>query len=273
MRKLWFFLMLLFYSPFGAAQYYAVLVNEQVYADGKLIEKGNAIAPETKLKFSSPEAFVHVISPTSGQFILSGKKVKQNKKGEFLAALKEAIIPEGQFRGTLTRSELTLTSTNFEDHYDLKAFFKDKLVFTDTLAFAFTSDRFPLDEDHMFLIRHTLPDSSVDHRLLSFENTTYLPPEVMQLPEGHDISSLVLSSELVHVDLKDEKETTFGPFTLRFLSEQEVAELRDELKILYLHLSPKSMNEFLATHAAPFLDLYYGNFIKEDLLAIVKDIP
>ena len=272
MRKLWITLTIMLFCKLSFAQYYAVLVNEKVYADGKLIKKGQQIDVSAKLKFSSQKAYAHVISPKSGQFVLTGKKVKKNKKGEFFSALKEAIIPQDQFQSATTRSRLSFESTNFEDHYDLKAFFRDKLVFTDTLAFTFSSRRYPLDEGNYFVVRHLINDEVVEKILCSFKDTTLLPPEILHHPNGTDLSGQIVSSELIHVNTTSDKETPFGPFKLRFLSQKEQEELRKELEILYLHLSPKSLDDFINRHASPFLDLYYGSFIHEDLLSIVKDI-
>jgi hypothetical protein len=248
-------------------QYFVVKVVDKVYMDDQLLEQRSKLSEDTQLRFSSPNAFVHVISPSKGEFILSGKKAKKNKKGEFFIALKNAIIPYDQFLAAATRG--TEEELIFEDHLDLKAFFRGKLCLLDSLSIRVHSDNYPIGDEGAFSLVHEVKRKRVSHVLPAKDQQLLLTPEMKLDRKGKDISDKIRKSYLEYTNHHDNIES-FGPFQIHFLSPEDSASLKDELAFIHELVQTNNDLEFIQQYATPFITNYYGFMPVPHVQALVE---
>ncbi len=128
MRKLILTLLSVLYLLAGThAQYFVVNLKDTVYADNQVLAKKDKISSSAKLRFSSADAYAYVVAPGKGYFILGVKEKDKKSRGEFVLALKDALMPPNDYYAAATRTHETHEAALFEDQYDLKAFFRDRL--------------------------------------------------------------------------------------------------------------------------------------------------
>lgn len=272
MRTFILFLILGIVPLLNRAQFFVVKVNEQVYADGKLLEPRAKVASDAQLSFSSNKAYAHVLSTSKGHFVLSGEKSRKNRKGEFLSALKEAIIPSDQFQAAATRTIATEKDDAvwFEDKYDMKAYFRETIVLLDTASFRVNPDRFPLDEDHFFTISHQLENTRITRHLEAEKDIFSLATSILYDEEGNKLDKEIQSTALIYNNKVKNEQQEFGPFKIKLLDEAEKKTVKNELTYLWQLLSPDSEGEFIQLHALPYLYGYYGKLRMADVRKIMK---
>lgn len=265
MRTLFVLFILLSVST-SQAQYIVINVKESVYADKELLKKKDKISGNAMLLFSSAEAYVYVMSPGKGYFIL-GVKERKKEKGEFLLALKDALLPPKEFYAASTRSQDWAESTFFEDQYDMKAFFRNELFFVGTTRFEVSPDNFPLNDDHFFIIKHQILDKWVSKQLPQHGQFFEISPEVFQLQDQTLKESSVQRSALYFVNKKTGEELFLGNFKLKFVAPDIV---KEELATLYAAIGNMPEDEFFREHAMPYLNVLYG---RTQLNAIRQLVP
>ncbi len=272
MRPYLFLFFILLFSQMVFAQFFVVKINEQVFADGQLLKPRTRISPEVELRFSSNNAYAHVLSTSRGHFVLSGEKGKKNQKGEFLAALKEAIIPSDQFQAAATRAGSLEKAKviHFDDKYDVKAYFRETIVLLDTAYYEFAAKNFPVDDNHYFCIMQELEDTIISQRLPIEENALQLTASVFQDAKAGQLNANISTFTMTYVDKVKNKYQEFGPFKLHFLSDEEKKEIQEEIGGMRQFLSLPSESEFIQQHALPFLYTYYGKMSVPDVRRLMS---
>lgn len=255
MRPLHIILLFVSLSCSVQAQYFVVNVKDTVYNNNDVIKPKDKIGENAKLRFSSSKAFAYVMSPGKGYYILGIKDRNKQSKGEFILALKDALLPPNEYYAAATRTYEPYESMQFEDQYDLKAFFRDELFFMAPAKFSVSAKNFPLDATHFFTVRHYLRDGwfarPLPHSAQQFE----LSQRVLQLHDKVFSPDLILYSELYYTNQETGEEQYLGRFKLQFLASDAIQE---ELKSLYEAVGQIPAELFLREHAMPYLHLQYG---------------
>lgn len=197
-------------------------------------------------------------------------KDKSNSgKGEFILALKDALLPPNEYYAAATRTYEPYESKIFEDQYDLKAFFRDELFFVEPAKFKVLAQRFPLDEQHFFMIKHHVDGGWFGKPLPHVEQEFEINPQVFQLQDKLFGSELIRYSELLYVNQETGEEQYLGKFKLRFFS---AIDMEEDLKNLHEATGAMPAGQFLREHAMPFLNLRYGKTQPEAIARIVDNI-
>lgn len=237
------------------AQYYVLNLKDTVYADNQLLTKKAKISENAVLRFSSPDAFVHVISPGKGYFILGVKNRRAKPRQEFVLAVKEALIPPNEYHAAATRSLETEEGSVFADVYELKAFFRGELFLIDEARFEVPGKEFPLDSLHYFVLRHHLQDGWFTKRIPQEGQKIMIGRQTQQLG-GHVFTNQeIQQSQLVYIDDEAGREESIGHFSLYF-PDQTI--LREDLAQLYDAVGPLPAEKFFLEHAWPYVQLQYG---------------
>ena len=269
MRALHIFLFLMGLCLAGRAQYYVLNVSGVVYADDKVVQKKDKISENAKLRFGAATAFAYVISPGKGYYVLGVKDKSKTAKGEFIVALKDALLPPNEYYAAATRTNGGHESQVFEDQYDLKAFFREQLFFTGTAKFRVTAGRFTLDADRFFMVRHYLDDGWIGKRLPHVGQEFQLDKQVFELQGNTYEESSVHYSELWYINQTTGEEQYLSRFQVRFY-DPEVIEA--ELLEIYQATGKMSAARFLIEHAIPYLGLQYGKTQPDSIARMVESI-
>ena len=273
MRTLIFFISLLLLPMFSFGQYYVIKVEPEgmVLANKQILKRRDKIADDTKLIFSSEEAFAHVLSPTNGHFILSGKKGRKNKKGEFIIALKEALIPSKEFKAAATRSKSLLEFSSFEHEFDFKKYFQGQMVFLDTVSFRVSTEKYLLDQNNGFYIQHNLKkDSFITYHLAQEKDFFSIFPDVLLDKDGKNIAEDIQGSSLLYKSETSEEYKMLARFSIRFLDLEEITSINKELICLREQFPGISESAFIEEQVAPYLAYYYGKFSITDIQKVLN---
>ncbi len=251
------------------AQYVVKKVQGKVYTKNKAIQIKDKINPTDSLRFSSLNDFVSVLFPGKGYYILAPKKEKKNN-GEFISALKDAIVPPNEYYAAATRSGDAFESATFEDQYDIKAFFRDELFFIAPAKFKVAAASFPLDSAHFFNIRHHLKNGWINKSLPYADQAFEINEAVLQV-NGKTLNiSEITYSELYYVNLKSGEEQYLGRFKLQFPA---VSTIQGELTTLQEAVGQMPAEQFLREYAVPYLYFQYGKTQRaaiEQLIAAIQ---
>lgn len=250
------------------AQYMVKKVEGNVYLKNKALQIKDRINVDDTLRFSSINDCVSVFFPGKGYYFLALKKDKK-AKGEFISALKDALMPPNEFYAAATRSNELYESVTFEDQYDLKAFFRDELFFVAPAKFKVSAAHFPLDSNHFFMIRHQLEDGWIGKALPHTDQTFELNQRVFQLQSKIFDEHIIQHSELYYINRESGEEQYLGQFKLQFPA---VALIKEDLTILYDAAGNIPTAQFLREHALPFLYFHYGKTQREAIEQLVAQI-
>lgn len=269
MRTLLFLFTFFLFTFTLQAQYIVINVKESVYANKKLLKKKDKIAENATLRFSSGNAFAYVMSPGNGYYIL-GVKESAKEQGEFLLALKDALLPPNEFYAASTRSYDLYENIIFEDQYDIKAFFRNDLFFVSPARFEVSAKHFPLDSTHYFAVRHQvankwLSSNSLPHSGQSFE----ISKDVFRTEDKILKENAVQRSELYYINKETKEELFLGNFKLRFVASDTV---KEELTTLYTAIGNMPVDEFFREHAMPYLNVLYGRTQLDSIKELVAQI-
>lgn len=268
MRTLFLLLIFLQLSITLPAQYVVINVKESVYADEKPLKKKDKLGDNTKLRFSSANAFAYVMSPGKGYFIL-GVKERKKGQGEFMLALKDALLPPNEFYAASTRSYELYENMIFEDEYDIKAFFRNDLFFIAPAKFEVSAQHFPMDSAHYFMIRHQLADGWMGKPLPYEGHVFEINNKIFQLQDKVFTENMIQYSELYYMNHETGEEQYLGRFKLQFPSPNSV---KEELTALYTAIGNMPTEEFFREHAMPYLNVQYGKTQLDTVSQIIRQI-
>lgn len=272
MRTLIIILALWLLPSFTMGQYYVIKVEPEgtVLADGQTLQRRDKLNDQMQLQFASQEAYVHVLSPTNGHFVLSAQKGKKNIQGEFIIALKEAIIPSKEFKSAATRSKGLVEFGAFEHAFDFKKYFQGEMVFLDSVTFQVDEDKFPISNGHQFYIEHCLQEDSIILHLPQEKGSFSIFPNIVTDKEGQDIQQEILKSTLIYYDEQANECKKLAHFSIRFLNNEEIKIIKNELDSIREQLTELSEAEFIEKQAYPYLSFYYGKFSLADIKKLLE---
>ena len=242
-------------SALPAQHYYVLSVTGEVTADGKALQKKDKLSETAELRFGSPEAFVYVIAPGKGYYILSGRKGATAGGSEIVLALREALLPPNEYRTTSTKSGAMPASFSFDHAAQLRSFFRGPVLLIGPTTFEVDPVAFPLDERHYFQLTHTLPEGSVTRRLDGDDGRFRIDASVYQTEAGAIDPATVRASSLAYIDEVARNRLPLGSFALHLLSRSTV---REELQLLHDAVAPVAPDVFFLEHAQPYLRNTYG---------------
>jgi hypothetical protein len=258
MKILSFIFLLLLLPVLCSGQYYVVKVNGKVFANNKLMQPRLKLEQETALKFENEQAFAHVISPMNGHFILDGQKARRNQRGEFLAALKDALVPPHQFEAAATRATPPETTLRFSDEYDMKAWFRGKVLFLESLSFSLDESYFGPAEDLKIVVIHQSRRPIPAHSIAAEDEMFRLTPEIFRDARGRNRARHVEESTIELQNSSGETLYSFGPFEFHQLKKKHRKELEREMDFLASIVKVEDAEEFCQNHLMPYLALHYG---------------
>lgn len=267
MRTLLLTLSMICLSISGQAQYYVKIVKGTVYLNNKVLKEKDKVNAGAKLRFSTADAHLHVMAPGSGVFILGVKDRKKKSPGEFILAIKDAIMPPDEYYAAATRAYEPYQIGIFEDHLDLKAFFRGPLFFIAPAKFTVSAENFPLDSTHYFLIRHQLSNGWFAKQLPQVGQTWEINPEVFLLKDKRFERTEILRSELYYVDQTNREERFLNEFQLDFPKPEQI---KKELFQLYESIENLPAETFLQRYAMPYVDFEYGKTHPDAILKLIK---
>lgn len=246
-------------------QYIVFHIKGKVLADGEALRVKSIITDDTQLTFTSQKDEVHVISPKKGKLLISANKLKKNDRNEFLAAVKNALLPPAQFRTTSTRSEAT--QLHFEDIYDMMEFFSDTVLLIDTTIYQLNTEELPLNEAHYFEVRYEQGEQTYVKKVPGSNGQ-------IEFYAQHLFSDLRTDQraaqevELYYVGPTKAEEELVGRFKLVSATADQITE---PLKTLYDAMKSEP-EAFLHEEALPFLALQYGKPNPAQVKALLKAI-
>lgn len=242
-------------SALSAQHYYVLSVTGEVTADGKALQKKDKLSETAELRFGSPEAFVYVIAPGKGYYILSGKKAAPAGDSEIVLALREALLPPNEYRTTSTKSGAMPSSFSFDHAGQLRSFFRGPVLLIGPTTFEVDPVAFPLDERHYFQLTHTLPEGIATQRLAGENGRFRIDASVYQTAAGTIDPAVVRSSALAYIDEVTRNRLPLGSFNLHLLPRASALE---ELALLHDAVAPVAPDVFFLEHAKPYLRNTYG---------------
>ncbi len=266
MKALFTFFMLICIGlfPLSAQQYYVLSVTGEVTADGKMLQKKDKLSEEAELRFASPDAFVYVIAPGKGYYILSGKKSAAAGSSEIVVALKEALLPPNEYYTTSTKSGAFRPSSSFVNAGQVRTFFNGPVLLITPATFQVDPATFPLDDQHYFQLTHSLPEGTVTRKLPGSEGRFHIDGSIYQTEAGNIDPGQVRATSLSYIDEATRNRLPLGTFELHLLSKEKAIE---ELALLHEAVAPVAPNIFLMEHARPYLRHTYGetdwNFVRQ----------
>ena len=256
---------LLLFPILCSGQYYVVKVNGKVFANNKLIQPRLKLVQETALKFENEQAFAHVISPSQGHFILDGKKAQRNQRGEFFAALKDALVPPHQFEAAATRSTDSEGLLSFSDEYEMKAWFRGKVLFYESLTFTLEESYFGALEELTISVTHTSRSPIPERTIIATDNAFQLTPEIFHNARGENRARHVEESTIELKNAAGETLYSFGPFTFQQLKRKHLRQLEAEMDFLSSIVKVEDQKQFYNDHALPYLAVHYGKASQESV--------
>ena len=255
MKTLILFLLLITFQT--NEPYYVITVKGTVSVNKSNLKRGNKISSNDQLTFHSKEAQVVVISPNKGRFTLTAQKAKKNFKGEFIALLKEAIIPPKKYKTTGTRA---VTLSSFEDlRYYFAASTDNSIInnflIVDKGKYLISPSFLTMNRDSSFYINYTYHEKNVYRELgfnqdtLFIDNSVYIDGKKLILP------SEAIDTKLYFLDKARKEKRLITRFKPVFV---ERGELLEEMKIILDVLKGQDNQLIYKQYILPHLVENYG---------------
>ncbi|MEZ4992970.1 MAG: hypothetical protein R2824_21280 [Saprospiraceae bacterium] len=232
-------------------QYIVYSIQGEVFADGERLKLQQVLTDDSRLSFSTPEDVVYVISPKKGKMVISGGKAVKEKDNEFVAAVKNALLPPTQFRATNTRAELE--DPAFEDVYDLKGYFRGNILIIDSTTYQLKGSRLQQDATHYFELHYSQAEGEMNSIRLN-------NPDILQLraadffADPGQMAERKKEVEWFYVNGNPDKQIRISKFTVVQATTEEIVQT---LQVLY-EAANEEPTPFIYEEAIPFLEMRYG---------------
>lgn len=267
MRLILITILTLFFMDLNAQDVYIVLkVKGMVYADGKLLQPKDKITHGASLKFGSQDAVAYLQVPGKGNFVASPKKATRNQNNEFIAALKDALMPPLEFNQTSQRNFDLGKSFVFKDKFEMVKFFKDRLLVFGNSSFEVAEEAFDPGEGNFFLLEHHFKDGHIG-KLVPVKNRKIEFNEELANVAGVKVDAAkIISSKLYYYESANDARELLGEFQIIFSNPKDIL---SELTALRKTFTGSSDQEFLMMHALPYLNAMYGNTHPQPVLDLL----
>ncbi len=155
MKTYHFFIGLFFVAFFGtvhAQDYYVLQVRGTITIkeSQKTIAPGDMLKATDELVFKTQDATAVVMSKTDGRMVLNGKETKETSEGEFLALLKNTLVPMKRNMQMSTRGTSSEEIRNFKDYFGTESF----AIIGNELRIKINQEVYPVSNERIFVFRY-----------------------------------------------------------------------------------------------------------------------
>jgi len=216
-----------------AQDYYVLQVKGKITVkeSKKDVVPGDMLKATDELQFQSQDATAVVMSKTDGRMVLNGKEVEKTEDGEFLALLKNALLPMKQNMQMSTRGANTEEIVNLKDYFGTEQF----VIIGEELKIKLNEDKYPVDNERIFVFRYEFEGKPISKIIQFEEKDMVIRKEIIFSVNDSVINpDGILQADIWYFNRStDEKnrEVSFKPI---FVNEtqlaQEVSLLKDFLK-------------------------------------------
>lgn len=180
-------LIFLFFLHNASAEKYNVIHVKgtiKVESSGAILKSGSVLNSDDKVIFGSKDAKAAVFSPGKGRFTLSPGSKSETVGSEFLAYVKQSLIPGKS--ALSTRAGETLKNV-----VDIKAYFESgpMLILGETEV-KFSESAFPMNDNTFFFLRYHYQGEHVNKKL-SYKGQTL----VLDMEEILKVEEVVISKD------------------------------------------------------------------------------
>jgi hypothetical protein len=166
MKKIITILLLLFTLSISYAQTHFVL-----HIKGNILRKdnkqalkiGEQIGEDVQLVFGTPDAVAVVMSKEKGRMVLDGKQSKKEANGEFVAMMKDALLPMKSNMMMSTRGSVEEEIVNFKDYFGENDF----AVIGDKLRLKVNKDKYPLTDQQVIVVKYVYEGKNINKQILN----------------------------------------------------------------------------------------------------------
>ncbi|MEM6398278.1 MAG: hypothetical protein AAF741_18145 [Bacteroidota bacterium] len=261
MKTLLFNILLVIAVQVSAQDFFVVSVAGEIYLDGEMLAPRDQLSAESELVFVGTESQAYVMSPKKGYFVLGPASEPADNSSEFLLAVRQAILPESEWKMTATREiQSHEAGIEMEDTYDMLGYFRGRIALLDSLEIYFSPDYFSTEDGALHLIAHGGAGDTSVHRadtlqvadLVSLSDSTTTHFTLSYLPDYEDDDLLVAE-----------------PFTITSVNREE---LIDELGYLYELTSEEDRPIFASQIAPEYVNSRYGRMHANSLKQVLQEV-
>ena len=245
-------LFVLIFSQFLAKtqNFYVIKVEGEIKADTVFLQTGHKISTESVIHFSAKTDKLYLLSPSDGYFLLSPENSGNNER-EWVVSLKNAIIPNNKYYKTATRGTPAQFS-EFNDVYDLMAFFRNKVLIIENDSFSYNSSNILFDKNNFFVFT---PANGNNKIKFHYNEKNFF------------ISGNFTGATLEMEYHQNNKKTQIGEFYLQFASRKQLA---NEIAVFFGNRSSDVTSQIYLHEVVPFIQEVYGNTKLETVKEIIK---
>ncbi|GAB4335717.1 MAG: hypothetical protein OHK0038_13540 [Flammeovirgaceae bacterium] len=266
MKKIVIFLLLFFTLSISYAQTHFVL-----HVKGNILRKdtkqalkiGEQISEDTQLIFNTPNALAVVMSKEKGRMVLDGRQSKKEANGEFVALMKDALLPMKTNMMMSTRGSVDEEIVNFKDYFGENDF----AIIGEKLKLKINKDKYPLTDQQVIVVKYTYEGKNINKQILSEENWITLEKNAI-FDNGVDVEK-VEKVDLYYYNKTSKdfsKLVTFHPI---FVEEDELkAEVSTLVKFLHEAEMPSAK---IRSEVTSFVRDLYGKIDELQLKQWLED--
>lgn len=236
MKKLYFVLVLVLSfsaQPLLAQDYYVLQVKGKITVKktGKEVAPGDMLDATDELKFETQDATAVIISKTDGRMVLNGKKVEKSEDGEFLALLKNALLPMKQNMKMSTRGANSEEVVNLKDYFGTENF----VIIGDELRIKLNEAKYPVSNEKIFVFRYEYNGKPIS-KIIQFEEKDMIVSKetLFSVNEEPINPEEILQADIWYFNRSTDEKNREVSFKPVFVDEtqlaQEVGLLKDFLK-------------------------------------------
>ncbi|MEN7549905.1 hypothetical protein AAG747_18415 [Rapidithrix thailandica] len=254
MKRLLLLLACLTISSAIYAQYYVIHVRGKIQLKkaSVSIKVGDRLQSTDELTFSQPNAFAVVMSKEQGRMVLKAQPDEDNFEGEFIALVKNAIIP---MKKNLQMSSRAVNITKVSDFN--KYFGNDRFaILGDEFRIDVDPDAYEVSQERMFVYRYEHEGRAINKPLKIQNATLVFNKKKLYKSKGKTIDPNEIEKvDLYYFDQKASVSNKLATFKPVFVEEN----------ILIKEL--KSLSNFLTEH-----NVMQGQELKDELFSFISDI-
>lgn len=265
----------LFHSPTalgdaGEETYFVLKIHGDVRlaATGAPLTFRMTLTPTDEIKFASPEDSVALVRPGRGRVTLSAAGATKTPAGEFMAMLKDTLMPPKKSKMMGTRGKIM-------SHDELTRFFSgggdamtpEPLLIIGKGAYDILSPEFPMDEQRFFFIGYEYRGQRINKKLAHNGKTLFIDASLYSVDDIPIPRREVTDMTLNYIDRLNGARTLICRMTPVFADRERIVEELKAVVSAYPNAAPKDIYE---QHAYAYLKEYYGEPDPERLREILE---
>ena len=237
--------------------YYVISIEGEIYAGDQLLAPKDRLTNEMELRFVGAESSAYLMSPSKGYFVLSAKEIYPPNGKEFLAAVKNALLPPSELKNTAIRALYAADQhIVLEDTYDMLSFFRGRLLYLDTLVFDLDPEFFPEETTRVEWISTNGSDTlRRDLKIIERKCLVHWPEELHSTTE--EWQHQVVAHPWYGAD-------ELSPYTFQLVT-PTIDQVQAELQDLRELIEQDTSQDFLLEYALPYIRMRFGKVHPESL--------